>query len=132
MLTKKIGEKVSFIHQDLANGRWRTFSLLEQLGNVGSEIDRTINYKKRNLDQMSQEAFERGLELLDLTIQDPKNITRLRELSRVREVLVDYFMYDNIYGSTDELMHNYFFAFAYAARNVQHQKEIINKSKMVY
>jgi hypothetical protein len=122
---------MSFIHQDLADGRWRTFSLMEQLGNVGSEIDRTINYKKRNQAQMSQEAFERGLELLDLTIQDPKNITRLKELCRVREVLVDYFMYDNIYGSTDELMHNYFFAFAYAARNIQHQKELENKSTLI-
>lgn len=123
---------MSFVHQDLARGRWRTFSLMEQLGNVGSEIDRTINYKNRNENKMSIDAFERGLELLDLTIQDPKNITRLRELCRLREVLVDFFMYDNIYGSTDELMHNYFFAFAYAARNIQHQKEIENKSSMVY
>ena len=113
-----------FIHKDLAAGRWKTYSLMEQLGNVGSEIERTISWRKKNNTKMSQEAFERGLELLDLTIQDPKNITRLRELCRCREVLVDYFMYDNIYGSTDDLWHNYFFAFAYAARNIQHKNDL--------
>jgi hypothetical protein len=110
---------VSFIHKELAAGRWRTFSFLEQMGNVGSEIDRTIQWKNKQDNQLSEGAFERALELLDLTIQDPKNVSRLRELCRVRETLVDYFMFDNIYGSSDELWHNYFYVFAYAARNVQ-------------
>jgi hypothetical protein len=85
---------------------------------IHQEIERTISWKKRANPSLSIEAFERGLELLDLTIQDPKNRERLKELCRLREVLVDYFMYDNIYGSSDELMQKYFFAFAYAARNI--------------
>lgn len=108
---------MSFIHQDLATGRWKTFSLIEQMANVGSEIERTISWKKKSNPSLSMDAFERGLELLDLTIQDSKNRERLRELCRLREVLVDYFMYDNIYGSSDSLMQKYFYAFAYAARN---------------
>lgn len=35
-------------------------------------------------------AFERALELLDLTAADPKNQSRLRELRRVREALSDH------------------------------------------
>ncbi|KAF0133821.1 MAG: Uncharacterized protein FD145_1031, partial [Candidatus Saganbacteria bacterium] len=61
-------------------------------------------------------AFERALELLDLTISDKKNISRLRELLRVREVLADYFVFDNTYNSTDESWQKYFLQFNYAAR----------------
>jgi hypothetical protein len=34
----------------------------------------------------------------------------------MREVLVDYFLYDNIYQSDDKLWQNYFFNFGYAVR----------------
>ncbi len=95
--------------------RWFKFSLIEQMANVGAEIGRTINWRGKNKKE-SQAAFERGLELLDLIIEDPKNKKRLKELLRVRETLVDYFCFDNIYGSSDENINNYFYAFNYAAR----------------
>ena len=72
--------------------------------------------EKKGDDKESLQAFFRALELLDLTIQDSKNKDKLKELCRLREVLVDYFMYDNIYQSTDDLWHNYFYSFAYASR----------------
>jgi len=36
-------------------------------------------------------------------------------LTRLREVLADYFWFDNRYGSSDELWRRYFHAFTYAA-----------------
>ena len=101
-------------HQDLANGRWQKFSLVTQLANVGSEIGRAINWREKSKKD-SQMAFERGLELLDLTIEDPKNQKRLPELLRVREMLADYFCFDNEYGSSDKQWNNYFYGFNYAA-----------------
>jgi hypothetical protein len=89
-------------HKGLTAEHWYTFSLMEQLANVGCEISRTIRWRKKNNLVYSHEAFLRALELLDLTITDPKNKTRLRELVRVREVLKDYFLCDNEYNSTDE------------------------------
>ena len=104
------------IHKDLASGRWFTFSLMEQLANVGMDIERTIRWKNKGDQQMSRQAFERALELLDFTIADPKNRgPRLKEILRVREALLDHFVYDNEYQSTDESWQNYFFAFNYAA-----------------
>ena len=104
------------IHKTLTPERWFKFTLFEQLGNVGSDVDRAIYWKKAGNFDYSQKAFERTLELLDLTIIDPKHTrARRRELCRVREALVDYFMYDNIYGSSDELWSDYFYRFAYAA-----------------
>jgi len=61
-------------------------------------------------------AFFRALELLDLTIDDPKNALGLKELCRVREFLVDYFLYDNVYGFDDASWRKYFMTFALAAR----------------
>lgn len=103
------------IHKGLANGRWFELSLIEQLANVGMDVERTINWKKEGDLDLSRQAFERALELLDFTIADPKNRMRLKEILRVREALVDYFVYDNEYNSTDKQWSDYFYNFAYAA-----------------
>lgn len=107
---------MSYQHQELATGRWFIFSLSEQLANIGSEVERTINWQNKGNRQYANNAFERALELLDLTIIDKKNIKRLKELTRLREVLVDYFFGDNQYSSSDQLWQKYFYAFNYAAR----------------
>ena len=52
------------------------------------------------------------LELIDLTVADPKNSKRLKEVLRAREMLVDFLMYDNRYHSTAEQWQNYFAQFA--------------------
>jgi len=103
------------LNEDLTKERWRGLNFFEQMANTGAEIGRAINWRLKNK-QRSDAAFERGLELLDLTIEDPKNKNKLKELCRLREVLVDYFYFDNIYGSSDEKWNNYFYAFNYAAR----------------
>lgn len=102
-------------HKDRAAERWFEFSLEEQLANVGMDIERTIQWKnKGNLDY-SKGAFYRALDLLHLTIADPKNKGRLKEIVRSREALIDHFMYDNIYNTSDESWQKYFYQFNYAA-----------------
>lgn len=103
-------------HKELASGRWNKLSFVEQMANVGSEVERTIKWKRQNNTDYKQKAFERALELLDLTIADKKNEGRLRELLRVRETLADYFVFDNSYQSTDKFWQKYFLAFGVAAR----------------
>lgn len=102
-------------HPSLASGRWFKFSLAEQLANVGSDIERTIQWRNKGDLEYNKNAFERALELLNLTIADPKHRKRLRELLRVREALLDYFLCDNEYYSTDEFWQDYFYQFNYAA-----------------
>ena len=46
-------------------------SLAEQLGNVGSEIGRASRWQSRN-PETARLAFHRALELLDLTLADPR------------------------------------------------------------
>jgi hypothetical protein len=77
-------------------------------------VFRAISWRDRN-PEYSRNALYRALELLDLTVEDPKNANRLKELLRVRELLVDYFVYDNSYRSSDEQWQKYFYAFNLAA-----------------
>jgi hypothetical protein len=105
---------MNYKHQSLAGGRWNDFSLIEQMAHIGSEVERAINWRQKNKPEYSRMAFERGLELLELTIADPRNRHRLKELTRLREALLDYFMGDNQFCSSEKSWKNYFYAFAYA------------------
>ena len=102
-------------HKNL-NEKWGKLSFFEQMANVGSEVERALSWEKKENKQYCLLAFERALELLDFTTETIKETHRLKELKRLREVLVDYFVSDNIYGSTPKSWHSYFFAFNYAAR----------------
>jgi hypothetical protein len=107
---------MNYQHQNLASGHWQELSFFEQMANIGSEIERTIKWKNKNNPEYAERAFERALELLDLTVEDFKNKMRLKEILRVREALADYFVFDNSYHSEDKQWQNYFFAFNFAAR----------------
>jgi len=101
---------MTYQHIELAQGRWFQIPFLEQMANVGSEVVRAISWKEKNR-EYSSSAIERALELIDLTTADVKNKKRLKELLRLREVLVDYFYFENQFGSSDELWNSYFAPF---------------------
>jgi hypothetical protein len=107
-------------HRDLADGRWWELSLVEQLGHVGSEISRAVRWTSRKPD-LARGAWYRALELLDLTLADPRlrqSPGRLREIARAREVVADFFGGSNQYGSTGPSLQKYFDAYAVAARRL--------------
>lgn len=103
-------------HTDLAAGRWQTLSLVEQLGNVGSEVGRALRAKQKDDDSRMWNALGRALELIDLTIADQTNAGRRKELCRAREVVCDFLVGTNDYGSSHESLDAYFTQFALAAR----------------
>ena len=107
---------MNYQHKELATGRWMQMSFIEQMANVGSEVERALMWKSKNNDDYSQKAFERALELLDLTLEGAESLARLKEIARVREAMVDYFLGANEFKSSDALWKKYFFHFAYAVR----------------
>lgn len=102
-------------HQQLANGRWQQFSLMEQLAHVGSEVDRAAHWKQKGDTASSQKSIDRALELIDLTLDDQRWQKRTKEITRAREVLCDHFYGVNEYQSSTESLRRYFFNFAMAA-----------------
>ena len=103
-------------HKSLAAGRWEQLSFCEQMANIASEVERALNWQAKGNPAYSQKAFERSLELMDLTVKHLKGFYRLRELTRVREALVDYFKGYNQFGSTQATWKSYFLPFVYASR----------------
>jgi hypothetical protein len=108
---------MNYQHQSLASGRWRSLSLIEQLANIGSEVERALNWRIKGNPTYSLRALERALELISLTIGDPRHKGRLKEITRLREAILDYFLGENFYQSSDALWRKYFYAFGYAARS---------------
>lgn len=102
-------------HQNLHQGRWDKLTLVEQMANIGSEVSRTINWKKRSPAD-AQKSFYRALELIELTLKDPKNKNRLKEICRVKEMLIDWYLGNPFYQSTDQDWQKYFLQFNLAAR----------------
>lgn len=104
-------------HQQLSAGRWHELSFMEQMANIGSEVERMIRWRAKNQPKFVNHALVRAMELIDLTVQQHVDQgSTLKELMRVKECLIDDFVYDNQYHSTDLSWQKYFRAFNYAAR----------------
>jgi len=106
------------IHTSLAEGRWFTFSIVEQLANVGSEFERSASAFQRGDGARFEKAFDRMLELLDLTIADPRwrARRRLKEIVRLREEVCDVFNGNDVYDTPIDVLKTYFLYFGIAAR----------------
>ena|SRR5687767_13753331 len=105
-------------HPDLAAGRWFTFSLAAQLGNVGSEYERALRWKERGDEVRFEHAFARLLELVDLTIADPRwKNHRLKELTRLREVICDELCNETREFNSPNDLREYFLYFGILARS---------------
>ena len=107
---------MSYQHKSLALGRWNQMPFMEQMANIGSEVERALNWRAKSNDTYCLQAAERALELMDLSLGATRNFPRLKELARVRESLVDYFFGTNEYSSTDVLLRNYFSSFTFSFR----------------
>jgi|SRR5215472_12051319 len=108
----------TLVHKELARGRWFEFSVCEQLGNIGSEFERAARAFGRGDRDRFNNAFDRMLELFDLTAEDMKwrEPRRLRELRRMREEACDVFHGGEIFGTSIEALQKHYLYFAIAAR----------------
>lgn len=102
-------------HSSLADGRWQTLTLFEQMGNIGSEVGRSMRARDKDA-QTFQNAVARTLELIDLTIADPRHRKRLKEITRAREFFCDAISDNPHYDVTLSELDEYFLQFAVAAR----------------
>ena len=97
--------------------RWRSMTLAAQLGNIGSEVGRAARARSVGNDQRFARSLDRALELFDATLADDRWRGRRKEIARAREVVCDFLVGDNDYGSSAESLDAYFLPFAVAARN---------------
>ena len=112
---------INIQHKGLAEGRWGKMSFCEQMANIGSEVSRALNWQKKGNSEYCQRAVTRALELLYLTLDNLNIPSRYKELTRLREAILDYFCGENQFSSSEILWRKYFDHFNYA---VCHSREI--------
>ena len=99
-----------------ARETWGEKSLAYQMGNIGSEVSRSL--KNQDKPRRFQGCFERALELFDFTIealQERQEYPKLREVCRAREEFCDYFD-GNKMGTDPERMQRYYDQFVSLVR----------------
>ena len=106
-------------HESLAAGRWHRLSISEQLGNVGSEVERALRARNAGNEARFRSAVARALELFDLTAADPRwKGHRRREVLRAREQFCAVFWGDNdVSPDSIASLTKYFLYFAQRARS---------------
>lgn len=109
------------LHPGLAD-RWASFSLVEQLANVGSEVDRTIRAHSVAGTTRFDGALARALELFDLTAADARwRGPRRREILRAREEFCRLFFDASSEPGSASGLQRYFLHFAVAANRQRTQ-----------
>ena len=105
------------LHKGAAAGGWAKLDLIEQLANVGSEVERAIRAHETGRAGRFEGALARALELFDLTAADPRwHGHRCQEVLRAREEFCRLFFDPDVPPDSAEGLRRYFFGFAYAAR----------------
>lgn len=105
------------VHQHilLAAGRWFELTFAEQMGNIGSEVHRAVQWQERDR-AIFDRAIDNALELIDVTVRDMRWRHRLKEILRVREFVCDAAFGEKIHGTLEDF-DEYFLEFAVAARS---------------
>ena len=104
-------------HAGLASGAWSRLTLVEQLANVGSEVDRAIRAHESGRVERRDLAIVRALELFDLIGADERwRGARRREARRAREEFCRLFYGDDVRPGDAASLQKYFLQFAVAAR----------------
>ncbi len=75
----------------MSQERWQSFSKNEQLKHIASEVKRASLYEKEN-PKLKGEILERGLNFIDLSLEDGKWKDNLRLLFLLRNLLAESYI----------------------------------------
>jgi len=98
--------------------KWSKMTIFEQMGNIGSEVGRSIKAQKNGDQQLFEAAVARALDLFDATVE----ILLVHKSLRTKEVLRAKDQYlSSIYGTNQssdrtDSIERYFTQYAVAAR----------------
>lgn len=82
--------------------KWSEMSFIAQMANIGSEVGRTLKWKRKGNSNMAQGAFVRALDLFDLTISVGRmkesfysRDSMLKEVIRARDQFCEEYLSDD-------------------------------------
>ncbi|MCX7759081.1 MAG: hypothetical protein N2169_05700 [bacterium] len=90
---------------------WQRFSFIEQMANIAVEFHRMIRWK--NNPHQFEALFYRVIDLIVLTIEDPKNKNthRIKELCRLKSIIIDGYLGGKEFKTNLEDLTKYFDSF---------------------
>jgi hypothetical protein len=97
--------------------KWSRMTILEQMGNIGSEVGRAISAERRGDEVSKDGAIARAIDLFNATSQYlvAQKSPRLKEVLRAKDQFLQLFFDDN-FADADKV-EDYFMQFAIAARS---------------
>ncbi|MBR3386186.1 hypothetical protein IKG68_01270 [Candidatus Saccharibacteria bacterium] len=102
----------NYIHSTEARSDWLTRPITYQMGNIGSEVSRSLRWTAKGNSARAAKAIDRALELFDFTIEANRhNHPRLTEILKAREEFCDYFFANNSYRTDPAKMQRYYDGF---------------------
>lgn len=101
--------QIEYIHGEDAHKDWQTRSITYQMGNIGSEVSRSLKWMAKGNEARANKAIDRALELFDFTIEaNVKNSARLTEILKARDEFCNYFFDNNSYHTDPTKMQKYY------------------------
>jgi len=83
---------------------WFAMPVEQQISNIGSEVLRADKWKQRGNEKRMRSFYDAAIDFLLLSIRDPKNQGRKGELNLMIDELADYFVGENIWGTTSQTL----------------------------
>lgn len=106
------------VHSSGLAARWHSMPLSEQMGNIGSEVERAIRAHTAGRSARFEAASTRALELFDLTAQDERwRGHRRREILRARSEFCTLFWDESVSPESAAGLGRYFLQFAVLSRS---------------
>lgn len=84
--------KIMKLHKELSQDKWNRFDKKNQILMIGSELGRVKTWICRKDYEEARESYLRAIEIIDLTINDPKWKDCLRELLRYKELIAEAYL----------------------------------------
>ena len=104
--------ELNYIHSEEARQDWGRHPITYQMGNIGSEVSRSLKWTAKGNKDRAANAIDRALELFDFTIAaNQQNHARLREILIAREEFCDYFFNNNSWHTDPVKMQKYYDGF---------------------
>lgn len=108
---------LNYIHSDETRRDWQNHDITYQMGNIGSEVSRSLKWSASGNVKRADKAIDRALELFDFTIEaNLDNHARLTEILKARDEFCDYFFANNSYHTDPVRMQKYYDGFVMIER----------------
>lgn len=107
-----MADELNYIHNVELRDNWYKYPITYQMGNIGSEVSRSLKWTEKANTKRAAAAIDRALELFDFTIAaNVHNHARLTEILKAREEFCDYFFNHNSWHTDPERMQKYYDGF---------------------